>query len=160
MRNHLPVWLSLKKGGKTPSIRSGSMSLVRTCEKGHVNEGTRWGGVQAVLSWIFLEIPQFQVRQLRALCHFVPIRPSKSHPIFVVPWASQCRVASSRVSQPGTYDVFYKNCNWFDSSSRYAIFSVSHGLIYHFFQPRWQQTIGKPWENHRKTIGKWRFTLW
>jgi len=19
---------------------------------------------------------------------------------------------------------------------------------------------GKPWENHRKTIGKWRFTLW
>jgi hypothetical protein len=20
--------------------------------------------------------------------------------------------------------------------------------------------MGKPWENHRKTIGKWRFTLW
>ena len=22
------------------------------------------------------------------------------------------------------------------------------------------KTMGKPWENHRKTIGKWRFTLW
>ena len=23
-----------------------------------------------------------------------------------------------------------------------------------------RKTIGKPWENHGKTIGKWRFTLW
>ena len=25
---------------------------------------------------------------------------------------------------------------------------------------QWWDFMGKPWENHRKTIGKWRFTLW
>ena len=64
-----------------------------------------------------------------------------------------CRVASSRVSQPGTYDVFYKNCNSLIYRVDMRFFRFSHGLIYHFFSA--QMTA-----NHRKTIGKWRFTLW